>query len=47
MKENDYSLAQKRVKLAILIVKFAQEVWKLLSMAFNYHSSEYNRNAFS
>lgn len=47
MKNNKYRLAQKYVKLAILIVKLAQEILKLLGMAFNYLHSHCFRYAFT
>ena len=47
MKKINYRLAQKCVKLAILVVKFAQELFKLLSMAFNYQQLKYSRHAAS
>lgn len=36
MRNLNYRLVQKCVKLAILIVKLAQEILELLSIAFNY-----------
>lgn len=42
MKKIDYRLVQERVYLAIALVKLAQEVLKLLNMAFNYKSSSFN-----
>lgn len=39
MKTCNCRLVQKHVWLAISIVKLAQEILKLLSMAFNYNSS--------
>lgn len=47
MKKINYRLAQKRVKLVILIVKLAQEVLKLLSMAFNYLQFKSSHHAFT
>jgi hypothetical protein len=46
MKNNKYRLAQKDVILAILIVKLAQEILILLSMAFNYPHPHFFRYAF-
>lgn len=40
MKNLNYRLVQKLLKLAILIVKLVQEILKLLSMAFNYPNEE-------
>jgi hypothetical protein len=37
----NYRLVQKYAKLAILFVKLAQEILKLLSMAFNYLQPQY------
>lgn len=36
MSKDKYRLAQERVKLATLVVVLAQQLLKLLSMAFNY-----------
>jgi len=36
MNDNHYRLAQKYVKLAILVAKLAQIILELLSMTFNY-----------
>ncbi len=45
MKKFNYRLAQKRVKLAILIAKFSQVTLELLSVIFNYQQFNYNDNA--
>lgn len=45
MKDDNYRLAQKYVKLAISIVKLAQAILELLSMAFNYRNSRCPRYA--